>query len=68
MARADLRIVPCTACGSEGRVPHVVWVYEHGCGFAHEDVYLGEECPCCEGTGGEIIEVQPIEMEDLEHV
>jgi len=54
----DLRIVACEACGTEGRVLVTVpgqWDPEdHG------------PCPYCEGTGGEIITTQPIEMEDLD--
>jgi hypothetical protein len=54
--RPDYRIVFCEACGSEGRIltsnggPYET---DHG------------ECPYCEGTGGEIIEVLPIEAEDI---
>jgi hypothetical protein len=46
----DWRIVLCEACGSEGKL----------------DVGLYEiECPNCNGTGGEIIEVFPITLDDL---
>jgi hypothetical protein len=53
----NLRVVPCEACGTEGRFytsngNDPDWT-DHG------------ECPYCEGTGGELIEVQPIELEDL---
>ena len=59
----DVRIVVCEACGGEGR-RYVIsgceretgYPLEHDCG----------PCPYCEGTGGEIIEVEPIEMEDLD--
>jgi hypothetical protein len=53
----DHRIVPCEACGTEGRV-------YHGNGDKPWD-YV-EECPYCDGTGGEIITTQPIEMADLD--
>ena len=56
-AIADLRIVACNACGTEGRV-------YHGNGDKPWD-YV-EECPYCDGTGGEIITTQPIEMADLD--
>jgi hypothetical protein len=56
-AIADLRIVACEACGTEGRV-------YHGDGDKPWD-YV-EECPYCDGTGGEIITTQPIEMADLD--
>jgi hypothetical protein len=51
----DVRIVPCEACGSEGRIYRGQYEDERDCG----------PCPYCEGTGGEIITVQPIELEDL---
>jgi hypothetical protein len=54
----DHRIVACEACGTEGRVLATMlgqWDPEdHG------------PCPYCEGTGGEIITTQPIEMADLD--
>lgn len=64
----NARIVLCEACGSEGYERETVWVYEHGCGFAHEDVVLNYNRPCsyCEGTGGEIIETEPIDEDDLD--
>lgn len=52
----DFRIVPCTRCGSEGRLYCGQYEDERDCG----------PCPVCEGTGGEIIEVDPIDLEDLE--
>lgn len=54
----DIRIVPCEHCNTEGRIY---------CG-QHEDERDCGECPVCEGTGGEIIEVEPITLEDLEMV
>lgn len=44
----------CEECGGEGCDRRRVTVYEHGCGFPHDDV---EEIPClaCGGTG-EIVE------------
>ena len=57
-AIADLRIVACEACGTEGRVLVTMpgeW-----------DPEDRGPCPYCEGTGGEIITTQPIEMEDLD--
>ena len=53
----DHRIVACEACGTEGRI-------YHGNGDKPWD-YV-EECPYCDGTGGEIITTQPIEMADLD--
>jgi hypothetical protein len=53
----DHRIVACEACGTEGRI-------FHGNGDKPWD-YV-EECPYCDGTGGEIITTQPIEMADLD--
>lgn len=53
----DIRIVLCEACGSEGRI-------YHGDGSHRMDWV--ELCPYCEGTGGEMIEVEPIDLEDIE--
>ncbi len=53
----DYRIILCEACSSEGRVYR---------GHANDPNPRDEgPCPACEGTGGEIIETQPIELEDL---
>jgi DnaJ-class molecular chaperone len=56
----DVRIVLCEACGGDGRV----WTSRYG--GNDPDVWDAGPCPVCEGTGDEIVEVQPIEMEDLE--
>lgn len=50
MCNDNFRIVGCEACGTEG----------------YHDVYHNEECHWCEGTGGELIQVGPITLEDLE--
>lgn len=55
---ADPRIVNCESCGSEGRV------YVGHPNDPHPRD--GGECEECDGTGREIIEAEPIEMEDLE--
>lgn len=54
----DVRVVPCTHCGSEGRLyrGHANDPNPRDCG----------PCPVCEGTGGEVIEVEPVELENLE--
>ena len=52
------RVVPCTHCGSEGRL------YS---GHANDPNPLDcGECPVCKGTGGEIIETEPIELQDMD--
>lgn len=55
---ADERIVPCEACGSEGRI-----LTANG-----NDPDSTDHGPCqhCEGTGGQIIETQPVEQADFE--
>lgn len=58
---ADVRIVLCGACGSEGRI---YW-RSYRCDEYGNEMERSEPCNCCEGTGGEIIEVEPIELEDL---
>lgn len=52
----DFRIVLCDTCGSEGRIYRGLYEDERDCG----------PCPVCEGTGSEVIEVEPVELEDLE--
>lgn len=58
------RIVLCEACGSEGRF-YIDTYRRDEYGNVMERV---EECKYCEGTGGEIIETQPIELADLEQM
>jgi hypothetical protein len=53
----NARIVPCQACGTEGR--RLVAV------AGQWDPEDRGPCPVCKGTGGEIIETQAIEFEDL---
>ena len=53
---SDPRIVWCEWCGSEGRIYRGQYDDERDCG----------QCPACDGTGFEVIETQPIEMEDLD--
>jgi hypothetical protein len=50
---ADERIVLCECCGSEG------YLYDH-----NDDARF--VCEACEGTGGEIIETRPIDLDDLD--
>lgn len=58
----DPRIVPCQCCGSEGRIYDKYYTWQDG--WIDRDI---GPCEACEGTGGEIIETEPITMEDLEH-
>ena len=53
-----VEMVSCEQCCGDGITRHAIWVYEHGCGFPHEDV---EERPCdaCNGAGFFVCEVQP---------
>lgn len=51
------RIIPCTRCGSEGRL------YS---GHPNDPNPVDDgECPACEGTGGEVIETEPVTLDDL---
>lgn len=61
---SDLRIIPCEACGTEGRIIRYA-VYHSSAHVGAPDEVDHGECPDCEGTGGAIIETRPIEMEDL---
>ena len=51
----DPRIVPCERCQTEGRIYCGQYEDEQDCG----------PCPVCEGTGGEIVETEPVTLEDL---
>jgi hypothetical protein len=53
----NLRIILCEACQSEGRI-----LTSDG---GPDDTDHGE-CPYCNGTGGEIIDTQPIGLDDLD--
>jgi hypothetical protein len=56
----DFRIVPCEWCGTEGRL------YRTASGHPNDpDTIDIGPCSACEGTGGEIVEVEPITMEEL---
>lgn len=58
MSDTDIRVVPCQACSSEGR---------RFSGHPNDPNPKDEGlCDACDGTGGEIVEVSPVEMEDLE--
>lgn len=48
----------CAACNGEGYTVHKVSVYEHGCGFPHDD---SEERQCgkCDGAGGWLDDAKP---------
>lgn len=58
------RIVLCEACAGEGTemVPRT-WLESHGEWIT--DLVPDGPCPDCEGTGGEIIETEPIDLDDL---
>ena len=55
LAMTDPRIVPCDHCQTEGRILR----------GQYEDERDEGPCPVCEGTGGEIIETEPITLDDL---
>lgn len=57
----DVRLVLCEHCGSEGRL------YRTRSGHPNDpDTIDRGPCAECEGTGRELIEVEPIELEDLD--
>lgn len=56
----DFRIVCCEACDGGGHVKELrTWIESHG-ECITDWVSIGEACPYCDGTGGEIIETQPV--------
>lgn len=60
----DPRIVPCEHCGTEGRIYERADFYDRQYGWQPGERDLGP-CEACEGTGGEIVETEPITLEDL---
>lgn len=54
----DFRAITCECCGGEGR--------DLRSDGGPDDIDNGE-CFACEGTGTALIEVEPIEMEDIDH-
>lgn len=54
------RIVQCAACNGEGRMFEPCCDWQHGPG----EIDVGP-CEECEGTGGQVIETEPVELEDL---
>lgn len=50
--------IVCDMCGGMGVTPHRVTVYEHGCGFPHDDT-AEKECINCGGLGGWVADVEP---------
>lgn len=56
----NARIVPCETCGTEGRI----YATKSGHPNDPDSVDLGP-CSACEGTGGEIVETEPVTLEDL---
>lgn len=58
----DVRLMPCEACGSEGRILRSASgrandPYDRDCG----------PCPECNGTGMALVEVEPIVPEECPH-
>lgn len=44
------QIFTCEACDGRGFTMHRVTVYEHGCGFPHDDA-VERQCEACSGYG-----------------
>jgi hypothetical protein len=64
MSNNQLMFVDCDHCDGSGVIGRRVTVYEHGCGFPHDDT---EELPCpeCDGTGQREVRVEPITPGDI---
>jgi hypothetical protein len=45
-----LQLVTCDACDGRGYTSHRITVYEHGCGFPHDDTDE-RRCEKCGGLG-----------------
>lgn len=50
LPEAPLTMVPCEVCDGYGYTAHRITVYEHGCGFPHDDTEE-RSCPECLGIG-----------------
>lgn len=61
----DARFETCGECRGSGVIGRRVTVYEHGCGFPHDDTEE-EPCPACGGTGETETEVEPVTLDDLQ--
>ena len=60
----NARVVCCTVCGSEGVLTYSTsYMDEYG-----NPMERVERCDACEGTGGEVIETQPIDQQDIEEL
>ena len=44
--------------GGEGGFEKHIWVYEHGCGFGHDDS-IWAICAVCDGAGGNPLQELP---------
>lgn len=45
-----LTLAVCETCAGDGCIRRLITVYEHGCGFPHDDVEE-QPCPDCGGSG-----------------
>ena len=61
---AERRFLECQYCDGTGEVcTGTATIYEHGCGFWHDDAIMSP-CPECEGTGRAETPVSPVERDD----
>ena len=59
----DVRFIPCDFCGTEGRI-----VTETMC-FPYQDRVVDHgPCQACDGTGEELVAVEPVTLADLEEM
>jgi DnaJ-class molecular chaperone len=56
-AREATMFVDCDHCDGSGVIARRVTVYEHGCGFPHDDTDE-QPCPECDGTGQREVEAE----------
>lgn len=47
----------CPQCEGSGVIPRGITVYEHGCGFSHDDTY-DLKCDVCDGQGSIFVEAE----------
>lgn len=54
------RVIPCESCGGDGEFNEPYFRSDHSVGNRHS------KCTACAGTGEQVIELEPVTLEDLE--
>lgn len=65
MSPAPEILVDCAECGGDGYTVHRIRVYEHGCGFAHDDTEE-RRCDACNGVGFDVCDAPGVAINDYD--